>query len=53
MNWWGIALIATGVMLTLRHPRLRPNLSRLRIRGLAGPAFVVLGILVLLGILPL
>jgi len=52
MNWLGIILIVVGVVLTALHPRLKLNLSRLRIRGLAGPALIALGILVLLGVLP-
>ena len=52
MNWLGIILIVVGVVLTALHPRLKLNLTRLRIRGLAGPALVVLGILVVMGIVP-
>jgi hypothetical protein len=52
MNWLGIILIVVGVVLTALHPRLKLNLTRLRIRGLAGPALIVLGILVILEILP-
>ena len=52
MDWLGIVLIVVGIVLTALHPRLKLNLSRLRIRGLAGPALIVLGILVILDILP-
>lgn len=52
MNWLGIILIVAGVVLTALHPRLKLNLTRRRVRGLAGPALIVLGILVVLGILP-
>ncbi len=52
MDWLGIVLIVVGIVLTALHPRLKLNLSRLRIRGLVGPALIVLGILVILGIIP-
>ncbi len=52
MNWLGIVLIVVGVALTALHPRLKLNLSRLRVRGLVGPALIVLGILVMLEIIP-
>jgi hypothetical protein len=52
MNWLGIILIVVGIVLTALHPRLKLNLTRLRIRGLAGPALIILGILVVMGIVP-
>ena len=52
MNWLGVVLIVVGIVLTLLHPKFRPDASRLKIRGVAGPALVVLGILVLLDVIP-
>ena len=52
MNWLGIVLIVVGIALTALHPRFNINLTRLRIRGLVGPALIVLGILVILEKIP-
>jgi hypothetical protein len=52
MDWLGIILIVVGIVLTALHPRLKLNLTRLRVRGLVGPALIALGILVILEIIP-
>ena len=47
----GYVLIVLGVFLTLRKPRLILNLKRGKLRGIAGPALVVLGILMVTGVI--
>ncbi len=51
MTATGYILIALGVLLTVRNPRLTLNLKRGKLRGVAGPVLVVLGILMVTGVI--
>ncbi len=54
MSTLGIILIVIGVILIFVSPRsFRPRITRtgLRIRGLAGPVLIILGILILTGVI--
>jgi hypothetical protein len=55
MQALGIGLIIAGVILFFISPRpQRPQLklTGLRVRGIAGPVLVIIGILILLGVIP-
>ena len=47
----GALFIVLGIIFILRSPRLRVDISRGRVRGLAGPACIILGILLLAGVI--
>jgi len=47
----GYVFIALGVLLTVRNPRLTLNLKKGKLRGIAGPVLIVLGILMAAGII--
>ena len=48
----GIMFIMVGVLLIVRNPRIWLQLKRGKVRGIAGPALIILGLLILTGILP-
>lgn len=55
MKALGAVLIGLGVALTVINPRPgKPQikLTGLRVRGIAGPVLIVLGILILTGVIP-
>jgi hypothetical protein len=54
MTILGLILIVAGVVLFFINPRPgRPRLTAggLRMRGIAGPALVIIGVLILLGVI--
>jgi hypothetical protein len=51
-NVLGILFIIVGVFLFVRNPRIWLQLKRGKVRGIAGPALIILGILILTGVLP-
>jgi len=51
MTATGYILIALGVLFTVRNPGLTLNLKRGKLRGVAGPVLVVLGILMVTGVI--
>ena len=54
MNVLGIVFIVLGVMLIFISPKLqqpRLKLTGLRVRGVAGPILIILGILMLTGVI--
>lgn len=55
MNILGIVLIVVGVILFIINPkpqRAQFKLTGLRVKGIAGPILVIIGILMLTGVIP-
>ena len=50
---FGIIFMALGVLLMARNRRIWLDFKRGKVRGIAGPAMVILGILLLAGVLPM
>ena len=53
MTILGIVFIVVGVILTVLQTRLKLKLSRGKLRGIAGPILIILGILMLTGVIQL
>ena len=47
----GIIFIVVGIILFVINPRLRLELKRGKLRGIAGPVLVIIGILILTGVI--
>ena len=47
----GYVFIVLGILLTVRNPRLMLNLKRGKLRGIAGPVLIVIGILMVTGVI--
>ena len=55
MNILGIVLIVLGIVLFFLNPkpqRAQFKLTGLRVKGIAGPVLVIIGILMLTGVIP-
>lgn len=50
---FGILFLIAGVLLTARNRRVWVDIKRGKVRGVAGPLLIILGILLLTGVLPM
>ena len=51
MQILGGILIGIGILLIIMRPRIKLEIARGKVRGLAGPILVILGILMLVGVI--
>ena len=51
MTALGAVLVALGVVLTIINRRFKLELSRGKVRGIAGPVLIIVGVLMLVGII--
>ena len=50
---FGIIFVVVGVLLMARNRRAWLDLKRGKVRGIAGPLLIILGVLLLTGVLPM
>lgn len=51
MQILGGVLVFIGIVLTVKNRGIRLDLSRGKVRGIAGPVLIVLGVLMLAGVI--